>query len=126
MSKSVTFTALLSLLWVGIAPLAVQAGCDTAAGKKQFNKCAACHSMEAGTHMMGPSLHGLMGREAGSLPGFMFSPAMEEADFVWSNSTLSAFLENPMQYVQGTTMPFGGIKKEEQRAALVCYLTGSQ
>ncbi len=126
MRKSVTITGLLSLIWVGITPLYVQAECDTAAGKKQFNKCVACHSMEAGTQMMGPSLHGLMGREVGSLTGFTFSPAMEEADFVWSESTLSAFLENPMQYVPDTVMPFGGIKKEEQRAALVCYLKDSK
>ena len=126
MRKSVIIAGLLSLLWLGIMPLTVLAECDTAAGKKQFNKCAACHSMEAGTQMMGPSLHGLMGREVGSLPGFMFSPAMEEADFVWSESTLSAFLEKPMQYVPGTVMPFGGIRKEEQRAALVCYLKNSK
>jgi cytochrome c len=52
----------------------------------------------------------------------MYSPAMEGADFTWSDETLSAFLENPMQYLPGTTMPFGGIKKPEQRQALNCYL----
>ena len=72
--------------------------------------------------MMGPSLHGLIGRKIGSTPAFTFSPAMEEADFVWSDGTLSAFLESPMQYVPGTVMPFGGIRKDEQRASLVCYL----
>jgi cytochrome c len=82
--------------------------------------------MEAATHMMGPSLHGLMGRKVGSAPGFTFSPAMEQADFVWTDSTLSAFLENPMQYVPGTAMPFGGIRKSGQRAELVCYIKQQQ
>ena len=109
-----------------IASLGAQADCDIEAGKKVFNKCAACHSMEPGQHMMGPSLHGLMGREVGTAEGFVYSPAMEEADFTWSDETLSAFLESPMQYLPGTTMPFAGIKKPEQRQALNCYLTTGQ
>jgi cytochrome c len=51
---------------------------------------------------------------------------MEEADFIWSEETLSAFLESPMQYLPGTTMPFAGLKKEDQRKALICYLKTSQ
>ena len=109
-----------------IASLGAQADCDIEAGKKVFNKCAACHSLEPGQHMMGPSLHGLMGREVGTAEGFLYSPAMEDADFTWSDETLSAFLEGPMQYLPGTTMPFGGIKKPEQRQALNCYLKTDQ
>ena len=109
-----------------LASTGVLADCDIEAGKKAFNKCVACHSMEPGQHMMGPSLHGLMGREVGTAEGFVYSPAMEEADFTWTEETLSAFLESPMQYVPGTTMPFGGIKKPEQRQALNCYLTSGQ
>ena len=109
-----------------IISLGAQADCDADAGKKVFNKCMACHSLEPGQHMMGPSLHGLMGRQVGTGEGFMYSPAMEEADFTWSEETLSAFLESPMQYLPGTTMPFGGLKKPEQREALNCYLKTSQ
>ena len=109
-----------------IASLGTQAGYDIEAGKKVFNKCAACHSLEPGQHMMGPSLHGLIGRQVGTAEGFLYSPAMEEADFSWSEETLSAFLESPMQYLPGTTMPFGGLKKPEQRDALNCYLKTDQ
>jgi cytochrome c len=109
-----------------IASVGAQADCDVEAGKKVFNKCMACHSMEPGQHMMGPSLHGLMGRQVGTAEGFIYSPAMEEADFIWSEETLSAFLESPMQYLPGTTMPFAGLKKEDQRKALICYLKTSQ
>lgn len=101
------------------APIA-RAECDVEAGKKVFNKCAACHSMEQGVQMMGPSLHGLMGRKVGGVDGFAYSIAMEEADFIWTAETLSAFLEQPMQYLPGTTMPFAGLRKAEQRQALVC------
>ncbi len=91
-------------------------------GKKQFNKCVACHSLEPGVHMMGPSLAGLMGREAGSLEGFLYSPAVEESTLVWDQETLSAFLENPQKTIPGNSMPFGGIKKAGQRQALIDYL----
>jgi cytochrome c len=109
-----------------IASLGTQADYDIEAGKKVFNKCAACHSLEPGQHMMGPSLHGLMGRQVGTAEGFLYSPAMEEADFSWSEETFSAFLESPMQTVPGTTMPFGGLKKAEQREALTRYLKTAQ
>jgi cytochrome c len=126
MRKSISALLLVNVLTTGVLPLYAQEDCDSAAGEKQFNKCVACHSMEAGTHMMGPSLHDLMGRKVGTAQGFTFSPAMEQADFAWTDSTLSAFLENPMQYVPGTAMPFGGIKKAEQRAELVCYIKQQQ
>jgi cytochrome c len=100
----------------------VKAGCDAETGRKQFNQCIACHSVESGVQMTGPSLHGLFGRKAGSLDGFVFSPALETSEVTWSKATLSLFLEQPMTYIPGSVMPFGGIRKAEQRAALTCYL----
>jgi cytochrome c len=91
-------------------------------GEHQYSKCIACHPVEAGTHLMGSSLHGLIGRRAGTAEGFTFSAAMAEADFSWTEETLTAFLENPKQYVPGNSMPFGRIKNGEQLAALVCYI----
>jgi cytochrome c len=110
--------------FIALVPAAVvaEADCDVENGKKQFNKCIACHSVEAGTHLMGPALHGLIGRKVGSAPGYIFSPAMEESDFVWTEQVFGDFLKAPMQYVPGTVMPFGGIKNDEQRDALVCYV----
>ncbi len=72
--------ALLIGVTIAIASAGANAECDVDTGKKVFNKCVACHSMEPGQHMMGPSLHGLMGREVGTVEGFMYSAAMEEAD----------------------------------------------
>lgn len=110
------------LLYLCLGSIYSWAECDVEAGKKQFNKCVACHSIEPGVQLMGPSLHGLMGREVGSVEGFPFSEAMETADFIWTEDTLDAFLESPMKYLPGTVMPFGGIRKVEQRQALNCYI----
>lgn len=107
---------------LGAFSAACSAACDAKAGEMQFSKCAACHSVEAGVHLMGPSLHALMGRKAGSADGFTYSDAMSNADFVWTEKALSAFIKNPAAYVAGTVMPFAGIRKVEQRDALVCYL----
>ena len=115
-------TKAMCLLSAFLLPGTSWADCDVAAGKKQFNKCGACHSSEPGVQMMGPSLHGLMGRKIGTAEGFPFSDAMERADFEWNEKTLSAFLENPQEYVAGTVMPFGGIRKADQREALGCYI----
>ncbi|MAZ87590.1 MAG: cytochrome c family protein [Cellvibrionaceae bacterium] len=119
MKKSVVVAA--SLLWASVS---VNAECDLNQGKKVFNKCAACHSVEAGKHMMGPSLHGVVGRKAGKTDGFLYSMAMEASGFVWTNERLSDFIASPMSYVAGTSMPFGGIKKVDDREALICYLKG--
>ena len=112
------YLSIACLFWSSL----VSAECDITQGKKQFNKCAACHSVEVDVHKMGPSLFQVMGREVGTLPDFYYSEAMQKSDFIWSEKTLSAFLESPMTYVKGTTMPFSGIKKIEQRDALICYL----
>ena len=102
-----------------------QAACDVVLGETTFNKCAACHSLDNNEHLSGPSLKGLKGRTAGSVAGFVFSPAFEDADFAWDAQALSAFLESPMEFLPGNAMPFGGLKNPEQRAALVCYLLGN-
>ena len=97
--------------------------CDVEAGRKQYAKCAACHATESGVHGAGPSLAGILGRIAGSQPGFIFSDAIAKEGIVWDALTLSEFLENPGSYVPGNVMPFSGIRNEDQRQALICYLT---
>ena len=97
------------------------------AGKKQFNKCVACHSLEAGVHLMGPSLSGIFGRKAGSAEGFTYSPAMENSKVIWNRETLSLFLDSPNDFMPGMVMPFSGIRKKEQRDNLIDFLlTASQ
>jgi len=107
-----------------LIPIEAWADCDAQTGKQVYNKCVACHALEPGVHLMGPSLHGLFGRTAGDLEGFVYSGAMTNASFIWDQQTFGLFMEDPMQYLPGTTMPFAGIRKPEQREALGCYLAG--
>ena len=117
---------LISLVIAGAMSGFTYAECDTEVGRKQYNKCVACHSTEPGVQLMGPSLHGLLGRKAGSVEGFTYSLAMEEAEITWSVESLDAFLHSPASVVPGTTMPFGGIRNPGQRAALTCYIQSLQ
>lgn len=109
--------------FLACASLTASAGdCPASRGEEIFQKCTACHSRQAGKHLMGPSLHGLSGRPAGQIEGFLFSNALRDSAVVWSGATLDEFLKNPQAFIPGTVMPFGGIQNDSDRAALVCYL----
>ena len=87
-----------------------------------FAQCASCHSIEPGKTVFGPSLHGVGGRKAGSLPGYDYSPALKKAKITWNAATLDRWLASPQKTVPGTRMPFGGIQDPAARRALVTYL----
>ena len=91
-------------------------------GKKSFELCVACHSLQAGENGLGPSLHAVFGRTAGTLDGFRFSGPMKRSGIVWDRSTLTAYLRNPQETVAGTRMPFSGMSDEVALKALVVYL----
>lgn len=95
---------------------------DAADGKRLFNKCRACHTLEPGKTRIGPSLHGVIGRRSASLPGFNYSEAMRQANVVWDEATLDAFLEDPRAFVPGTKMTFPGLKKAAERRAVIAFL----
>ncbi len=108
-------------LWVAAAP-ALGEG-DSARGARAFGACAACHSMEPGRHLSGPSLAGVWGRKAGTAPGFArFSPALKSSGIVWSESSLDAWLADPEKAVLGNYMQFRGIADGKVRADLAAYL----
>lgn len=101
---------------------------DVAHGKKVFNKCKACHTLKAGKHRVGPGLGGVIGRTAGTAPGYKYSKAMKAyggTGIVWSADTLDAYLENPRKVVKGTKMAFPGLKKPKDRTDLIAYLNQS-
>lgn len=119
-SKLLVVSAVASTaLWIGTA--AAQVG-DPEKGAKVFVKCKACHTVEEGKNRVGPSLHGVVGREAGSVEGFKYSKAMQEADVVWTIENLHKYLENPKEFIPGNKMVFAGLKKEEDRADVIAYL----
>ena len=89
------------------------------------NHCRTCHSLEPGDNRLGPTLHGVIGREAGTLEGYRFSRSMAASDVVWDAGTLDAFIENPDAVIPGHGMrPYSGIRDPEVRAAIVSTLGG--
>jgi cytochrome c len=91
-------------------------------GSKSFAACAACHSLKQGENGTGPTLHNLIGRQAGSAEGFRFSGPMKRSGITWNRDTLSAFLRAPQEAVPGNRMPFSGMTDEAALKALVAYL----
>lgn len=92
-------------------------------GARAFRACAACHSLEPGKHMTGPSLAGLYGRKAGTIAGFTrYSSALRDADVVWSEENLDAWLANPQALIPGNLMSFPGLKDKQIRDDLIAFL----
>lgn len=103
------------------APVALHAGVAED-GRRVFGQCRACHAVEAGANRVGPSLHAVVGRKAGSAPGYNYSKAMAASDLIWDEATLQAYLENPRTHLPGTKMSFAGIDDEQERRDVVAYL----
>jgi len=103
---------------------AVPAGAaDLAAGKRVFARCGICHAVAAhAPSSVGPDLHGLFGRKAGSLAGYDYSPAMKHSGIVWNDATLTKFLRDPNAFVPGTKMGFPGIDNAADIKNLLAYL----
>lgn len=92
-------------------------------GQRAFDQCWACHGLKPGQHRVGPSLHGIFGREAGTLEGFSrYSEAMKESDVVWTAKTLDAYIAHPRSFMPGTRMTYPGLGDPELREALIDYL----
>jgi nitrite reductase (NO-forming) len=100
-------------------------GGDAAAGRLVFRKCQACHSLDAGKNMLGPSLAGVIGRESGTEPGYNYSPAMKQSNLTWDPPTLARYLEDPAKVLPGNKMPFPGLKTDHDRADVIAYLAAS-
>jgi cytochrome c len=111
----------LLVVAAGIALTAFNAGAEDL-GKRTFEQCIACHSLAAGENGLGPSLHQVIGRTAGTLEGFRFSGPMKRSGIVWNTETLTSYLRNPQEAVPGTRMPFSGISDEPTLKALVGWL----
>ena len=98
------------------------ASADIGKGERVFNKCKACHKLEAGENSTGPYLYGVVGRDVDVAQGFSYSGALEEVVDVWTPEHLYAFLANPAGYTPGTSMGFSGLKKSEDRANVIAFL----
>lgn len=93
-------------------------------GERAFARCSSCHALDPGSQRPGPHLLGIVGREAGAVEGFRYSPALREAGeggLVWDEAALDVFLADPDGFLPGTTMRIG-VANADQRAALLAYL----
>ncbi|WP_299849099.1 cytochrome c family protein [uncultured Roseovarius sp.] len=101
---------------------AMVASADAAKGEKVFKKCKACHALEDGKNRVGPHLFNLVDRPIGGVEGFKYSDALAGNGGTWTADELSAFLTKPKDYAPGTKMSFAGLRKEEDRAAVIAYI----
>lgn len=97
---------------------------DIDEGKREFNRsCRGCHSLTSGEVKEGPSLAGVFGRRAGSLPEYNYSPAMQESKVIWTQDSLDTYLASPLTTMgSGIDMMSHGIRNEEARADLIEFL----
>lgn len=100
------------------------AAADVERGKSVAKACAACHSFESGgKNGVGPNLYGVVGKKKDTAAGYAYSGKLEEhGGPTWSYEELNKFLWKPKVYAPGTKMSFVGIKKPEDRAAVIAYL----
>ncbi|WP_343057466.1 c-type cytochrome [Chthonobacter rhizosphaerae] len=87
------------------------------------NLCRTCHSLKPRDHRLGPSLAQIYGRVSGSAPGYSYTEAMRTAGITWNETTLDIFLAEPDNLIHGHGMnPYGGIKSETDRSAIIQLL----
>ena len=116
------FLSAATLLALALA-LAPARAADLQAGEKVFQKCMQCHRIGLGaTNFYGPVLNGLIGRKAGTSPGFKYSPALESSDIVWSAQALTKYLRQPQHEIPGVAMTFAGLKDQADIDNVIAYI----
>jgi cytochrome c len=117
-----TFSNSLAALAVICAALPAPAQ-DAENGGKVFARCKACHQIgEAATNSVGPPLNGIIGRKAGSYPGFAYSLANKNAGLTWNEPTFQDYIKNPQSKIPGTKKLFSGVKDDKSVADLIAFL----
>ncbi len=132
MNKTIVIASMAAALVVSLTLNVAQADDLVIKGEQLFKKnCATCHAMPSeNKHMFGPSLHGVVGRNSGTAPGYAYSDAMKSIKVVWTENNLGDYLKNPDQYVEHITysgrhfikMAFQGFADEADRKAVIAFL----
>lgn len=91
-----------------------------------FAQCRSCHSVEPGRTMIGPSLHGIVGKKAASQPGYTYSNALKASGLTWDAATLDAWLASPAKLVPGNKMIFTGQHDAARRNEVIDYLAAQK
>ncbi len=96
---------------------------DAAAGEVTFRVCKTCHRIgEGAKNFVGPELNGVVGRKAGTAPGYNYSDANKNSGLTWDEATLTKYLKSPREVVPGTKMAFPGMQSDSDIANVIAYL----
>ncbi len=118
-------TSVLVIATAGYAEGSERNSCDLARGQT-ICQCAACHLHDSsGKHSTGPNLFNVVDSKVGSKSGYPYSQALSKYFDYWTSDALNRFLANPTSSAPGTTMAFAGLKKAEDREAVICFLSKS-
>jgi cytochrome c len=97
---------------------------DARRGAEIYERCQACHALAR--NRTGPKHCGLLGRPAGTAPGFHgYSEALKDSGIVWDRESLDRFLADPLATVPGTRMGYAGVKDSQERADLIAFLAAA-
>jgi cytochrome c len=95
---------------------------DAEKGRIVFAQCKSCHAVEEGVNKTGPSLAGIVGRTAGTIDGYNYSPANASSGITWTEEQLYVYLEDPQRVVPKTKMIYPGQRDAQKRADVIAYL----
>ena len=121
--KWISGVALMAALAIAGGKPAIADDCNVEHGAEVAKRCVACHAFDIDAiSKVGPPLAGVVGRQAASYPDFKYSRALRAITTTWTAEELDKFLAAPQKYARGTSMAFAGLRKEEERADLICFL----
>lgn len=96
---------------------------DPKKGAQVYRACVACHALEPGLHLSGPSLGNILDRAAGEAQAYVrYSQGLKEAAFEWNAAALDGWLKKPAEMIPGNYMVFPGIDDAKARADLIAFL----
>jgi cytochrome c len=110
----------IALLCLAPGPVLAQ---EAGAGERVFAQCRACHQVgPTARNGIGPHLNGVVGRQAGSIEGYAYSPALKDSGLAWDEAAFTAYIRDPRAKVRGTKMVYAGLKDEQRMRDLIAYL----
>lgn len=93
-----------------------------AAGKAIFHQCEACHTLDPAKNGFGPNLHGVVGREAGTVPRFAYSDALKNSGLTWNEDNLRKWVVDNEALVPGTRMRHVSVSDPVEQDYLIAFL----
>jgi cytochrome c len=115
--------ALISVFSLVVSARVASADGDAAAGEVAFKVCRTCHQIgESARNFVGPELNGVVGRKAGTVPGYNYSDANKNSGVTWDEATLEKYLKRPREVVPGTKMAYPGMAADVDIANVIAFL----